>query len=138
MSDHFEQLLRRQPLRKIPQEWRAEILAAAPSNNLQRVASEPAASFLSFLSSHMPLVRWGALAAVWMVILSLNHAARDTRPEPQASYTPPSPQMLLVLREQNKLLAELIEPASGNSAADRPKTISPRPRSERQLEIFTV
>ncbi|MCX6894848.1 MAG: hypothetical protein NTZ16_04975 [Verrucomicrobia bacterium] len=134
MNDNFEQRLRRQPLRTIPPEWRADILHAA------RAADHPAPTHrpqpipaFSFQFSF----RWGALAAVWLVIFALNYAARDTAPVVTAKSAPPSPQMLLALRQQQKLLAELIDPPAP-SDADKPKPISPRPRSELRLQFLTT
>jgi len=129
MNEEMEQLerrLNRQPLREIPREWRSEILAAA--------RTAPRASRRWFLPSSIfhlpsPVIRWASLAAVWVVILALNHAARDPAPIVTAKSTPPSPQMLIALRQQQKLLAELIEPPTPREA-DKPKSFVPRPRSE--------
>jgi hypothetical protein len=138
MNEDFEQRLQCQPLRKVPTEWRAEILAAARP----AACSTPRISFLSRLLStinYQPstALRWSSLAAAWVVILVLNHAARDTSLAASANSAPPSPQMILALRQQQKLLAELVDSPAQN-VADKPKPFSPRPRSECVVEIMTV
>ena len=133
MESEFENLLRRQPLRQIPGEWRAEILAAsrpAPrASRLREILStfnlQPSTAF-----------RWAALAAAWVVILVLNHAARDTASVKMAKSAPPPPQVLLALAEQKKMFAELIGTANVTAPSDRPKIFLPRPHSELQLETF--
>jgi hypothetical protein len=66
----FEQRLAATPRREIPAEWRAHILAAAT----QPRRSFPAfliATFKSIFSFPHPLA-WGALAAGWVAIATLN------------------------------------------------------------------
>ena len=76
------------------------------------------------------LPRWAGLAAVWVVILTLQLASHD-RTEVVARRTPPpSPEMLMALRQQRLLLSELIERPEP-PAAEPPKTAPPRPRSDR-------
>jgi hypothetical protein len=79
---------------------------------------------------------WTGLAAIWILIFAVNFSQRDPS-KLMARKTPPSPQMILAFRQQEKLLAELIgqnEP----QAAEQPKTFSPRPSSERSFKTLTV
>lgn len=133
MNDDFEQHLRRQPLRQVPAAWQSEMLSVArPAPRTSRLRE------LLSTFNYQPLtaLRWSALTAVWVIILALNHAARDTTPILTAKSTPPSPQMLLALRQQQKLLTELIEPQTASAVADRPKPN--QPRSQRRNEFTTV
>jgi anti-sigma factor RsiW len=81
---------------------------------------------------------WAGLAAVWLVILAVNFATRETAPTLQArSVAPISPDTLRLLKQQEQLLADL----SGRSEpreAGRPKAILPRPRTERRDEMLNA
>jgi hypothetical protein len=48
---------------------------------------------------------------------------------------PPSPEMILTFRQQEKLLAELIGPNEPQAAAP-PKPFLPQPRSEGRIEAW--
>jgi anti-sigma factor RsiW len=77
---------------------------------------------------------WAGLAAVWLVILAVNFASRETSPTLEARrVTPISPDTLRLLKQQEQLLADL----SGRSEpreANRPRATSPRPRTDRREE----
>ncbi|HKW31176.1 MAG TPA: hypothetical protein VJT54_17765 [Verrucomicrobiae bacterium] len=77
---------------------------------------------------------WMGLAAVWVVILAVNFSAHDTELVAGKS-PPPTPEMILTFRQQERLLAELIGPNEPRVAVP-PKPFSPRPSSERQFEIL--
>jgi anti-sigma factor RsiW len=76
---------------------------------------------------------WAGLAAVWLVILGVNFATGETTPRLEARVTPPSPDTLRLLKQQEQLLAELSGWAEPREA-DRPKATPPRPRTERRDE----
>jgi hypothetical protein len=130
--NEFEQKLQRQPLRKIPGEWRAEILTAATRQS-SRVALR--ASFLSTLDAQLSTLlwphpkAWAGLAAVWILIFAVNFSMRDKTPIVAEKSAPTSREMVAELRQQNLLFAELIGPAEAR-VADRQKLFLPRPRSE--------
>ncbi len=149
MDSEFEQRLRRQPLKPLPGEWRADILAAvaAEVNRRQEVSRECdvsreftfAATPHSWLSTLNHLLStllwphpkaWAGLAAVWLVILALNFSMRDTGPVVAKKFTPPSPAVMAELRQQQRLLTELIGSAE-MGVADRQRVLFPKPRSER-------
>lgn len=76
--DEFEQLLRRQQPRRIPSEWRAEILAAAEEAQRHGTTTQPArpdrvARIPSWrlALARLPLA-WAALGTLWIVMLSVN------------------------------------------------------------------
>ena len=123
--DNFEQRLQRQPMRQIPSEWRDDILDAAPRPSPLR----PRPSWLSALLWPCPQA-WAGLAAVWLLVLAFNYTTKDKSETAVAQMPPASPQMIEALREQHRLLVELVG-RTGPREADRPKTIMPAPRSER-------
>ena len=118
--DNFEQRLQQQPMRQIPREWRDDIFAAAPRP-----------SWLSALLWPCPQA-WAGLAAVWLLVLTFNFATKDKSETAVVQMPPASPQMIEALREQHRLLVELVGP--GSREADRPKTTVPAPRSERLVK----
>ncbi len=77
---------------------------------------------------------WAGLAAVWVVLLTLQLASRDPAEVAARKTPPPSPEVLMVLRQQQLLLAELVERPAPR-AADRPKSAPARPRSQRPEEM---
>lgn len=80
---------------------------------------------------------WAGLAAVWLVLLTLQLASRDPAEVAARKTPPPSPEVLLVLRQQQLLLAELVE-RSAPRVADQPKSTPARPRSQRHEEMWTA
>jgi hypothetical protein len=137
--DNFEEKLHRQPLKEIPAGWREEILAAATSRHSSRVTRH---SFLSTLNAQLSILlwphprAWAGLAAVWILILAVNYSMRDQSPVSAEKSSPPSPEIIVELRQQQRMLAELIGPRD-TSDADRSKSFVPPPRSER-AEIVAV
>jgi hypothetical protein len=77
---------------------------------------------------------WAGLAAVWVLIFVFNFSQRDPA-ELMARKSPPSPEMMLTFRQQERLLAELIGP-NETQAAEPPKPFLPQPRSEGRFEIL--
>ena len=119
-----------------------QVIAAAKSGVRPRpspLAPRPAGR-LSTLNSQLSTLlwphpkAWAGLAAVWLVILAMNFATRETTPMLEARrVTPLSPDTLRLLKQQEQLLADL-SGWSGPRNADRPRAISPRPRTERRDE----
>ena len=136
--DNFEQILQRQPLKEIPAEWRGEILAAATSCHASRVARH---FFLSTLNAQFSTMLWPhpkawvGLAAVWILILAVNFSMRDKAPVRAEKSLPPSPEVIVELRQQQRMLAELIGSRDA-SDANRSKSFVPPPRSERAFVIL--
>ena len=141
--DEFEQKLSRQPLRQVPQEWRAKIISAAcdaqaschPSPVTRR-------SLLSVINSQLSTLlwphpnAWAGLATVWILILAVNFSLREESPRAAGKYSPPSPEVMVQLQQQQRLFAELfgtIQPPD----ADRQKLFAPKPRSQRVEILMT-
>jgi hypothetical protein len=141
--DDFEQRLERQTLRQVPAEWRAEILTVAERAPVTRhpppVTQPP---WLSTLNHQLSTVlwphpkAWAGLATVWILILAVDFSIRDKSPAVAEKSAPPSPEVIVELKQQQRLLAELIG-ARETRDADRSKPSVPSPRSER-TEILAV
>ena len=135
--DDFEQKLQRQLLRQVPAGWREEILAVAESAAAARNPSPVTRpSWLSTLNFQLSTIlwphpkAWAGLAAVWVVILAVNFSMRDNSQTRALKSSPPSPEMIVELKKQQRMFAELVgtyEPLD----VDRRKIFLPKPRSER-------
>ena len=140
--DDFEQKLQRQPLRQVPGEWREEILAAATGRGSRVESREQEGCWPSTLVSRLSSLlwphpaTWAGLAAVWILILAVDFSMRDKSPALAEKSSPPSPEVIVELRRQQRLLAELIGPRDTRDA-DRSKPLVPQPRSER-VEFMTA
>ena len=78
---------------------------------------------------------WAGIAAAWLVILVVNFSLRDpAQPGNVIKATAPA---MMSFQEQQKLLNELLADRSVPMDTDRPKTFSPRPRSERVYVVMT-
>jgi hypothetical protein len=109
-----------------------------PVRELTFAATLANAIRLSFLELVWPCRRiWAGLAAVWVVILAVNFSMRDNSQTMAMKSSPPSPEMILAFRQQEKLLAELIGPSETQVAAP-PKPFLPQPRSEGSMGIFLM
>ena len=137
-TEQFESRLSRQPLRQVPDEWRAEILSAAKL----AVRPVPHTSFLSAFNQQLSTLfwphpkAWAGLAAVWVLILAVDFSTRETSPRMAEKSLPPSPEVIVQLKKQQRLFAELMGPREPLDA-DRQKNFSPKPRSE-WVEIVAV
>jgi hypothetical protein len=78
---------------------------------------------------------WTGLTAVWILILVFNFSQRDPSELMARKSPPPSPEMILTFRQQERLLAELIGPNEQQAVAP-PKPFLPQPRSEGRIEIL--
>jgi hypothetical protein len=132
--ENFEKQLKRQSVRPVPVDWREDILKTANAAAASH-ASRPAPSFFSILHSQLAALlwpcpkAWAGLAAVWVVIFAFNYLTAD-RSEVMVAASPlPTPQMMMAVQEQRKMLARLIEPYE-ESPAEPPKPFVPRPRGE--------
>ena len=136
-TDDFEQQLQRQPIRPMPGEWREDILRTAAKTRLNPQLSTPNSQPSSWWRELLwPCPQaWAGLAAVWVLILVLNEAARDPVQIAKASKAVPAPEMLMSLQEHRRLLADLIE---SPTAVEPPKPSKPRPRSESSRRFIAV
>ncbi len=134
--NELEQRLNRQSPRPIPPEWRAEILSAAheaqaaqakiqtsPRSRLNKLHDQISALFWPQPKA------WAGLAAAWIFIVAVHVALSDAPVKPLAKVAPSSPDVVLELKNQQRLLAELVgsyEPRT----ADRQRKSPARPRSQ--------
>jgi hypothetical protein len=139
-QEPFDQRLHRQPLRPIPAVWRADILRAAQTAQMnQKSVLLPAARQtgwrqvvgreLMALLWPNPKV-WAGFATVWALIAVVNFSMRDTGPLTAEKSAPPTPAAVAELRSQQRMFAEL----SGQNdfqEADRQKIVPLKPHSQR-------
>jgi hypothetical protein len=127
-ADDLERRLESQSLRRLPPEWRGEILTAA------RAAARPRSATLDFRAPSWwrrvfwpNPVAWAGVAAAWVAILILNHAGRWEPLTPSAGVHSPSPGLVLALIEHRRQLNELLEvPAAESAPAPAPAPPAPR------------
>jgi hypothetical protein len=139
--DDFEQRLQCQPPRQIPAEWREEILAMAGQGSRVegRAQKRPRpSSLVSRLSTVLwpHPVAWAGLAAVWIFIFAVDLSTRDSTPMIAGNYSPPPAEVIVEVRQQQRLLAEMIGPRDVREA-DRSRSSAPRPRSELVEQLTT-
>jgi hypothetical protein len=129
-SDDFEKRLQRVPLREIPSGWRENILRqAVPS---RPSTPDPRPSFLSALLWPNPKA-WVGLAAVWVLIFTIQFEARNHAPMATAANSSRAA-TVITLKEEQTILAELM----GNSEpreADKPRGIQPRSELRRPFSM---
>jgi len=90
---------------------------------------------LLFLELIWPCRRiWAGLVSVWILILAANVSLREH--SPAIIITGPSSEMMMTLKDQQKILAELLTDYSVTRDADRQKIFAPKPRTE-GMEILT-
>jgi hypothetical protein len=143
-DDQFEQRLRRQPVKPIPSAWRQEILAATEhacaAGHASRITHHALLSTINHQLSTLlwPHPKaWAGLAAVWLVIFAVNFATADKTIVTAGASPPSSIDLLRGLRPHEQLLAEL-NGRPDAPEADRPKSVPPRPHSQRREEILTA
>jgi len=134
-TEQFERRLRRQPVKQIPGEWRAEIVGQASRRSSLTSAKKtetgkmpvPLQIWREFFWPHPKA--WAGLAAIWIFIFVLNFSMRDQMPVMAEKSVPASPEVVAELRQQQKMLAELIG-STELRVANRQPVFSPKPRSE--------
>jgi|SRR5882672_10346806 len=143
-KDQFEKRLEGQPQRPVPPAWREGILRAAnEAATRQHTGPSSKRSVLAALNAMLSNVlwphpkAWAGLAAIWVLILGLNFAAREPSPAEVARQAAPlSPQMREMLQQQEQLFAELVGPSEKPEA--RPKPAPLQPRSQRRDDFVTA
>ncbi|MGO9478040.1 MAG: hypothetical protein ACLQAH_02295 [Limisphaerales bacterium] len=107
-----------------------------PVRELTFAATLANAIGLSFLELIWPCRRiWTGLAAAWILILAANVSLREQSPALLKSG--PSAEMMMTLKDQQKILAELLTDHSLPRDADRQKIFLPKPRTE-GMEVLTT
>jgi len=136
IMDDFEKKLCQQPLRPIPAEWRSRILAGAAEK--ARPRSVGFDSRQSWISSFLwPYPRaWEALAAIWIALLTIHLSLADRSSSQVRQDDSQSPQVAQVLKEQRRLMAELIGQSSIPDAEPaKPTLVRPQSRRTQQQLI---
>jgi hypothetical protein len=148
-SDDFEKQLSRQPMRRVPTAWRDQILSAAHEAHDGSMSPSSLFVALKFQISTINLQlstllwpspkAWAGLAALWLVVVALNLSSGG-RTETLARHSPPpSQQALAALREQERVLAELLRSEQRPPQPSMPpKPAATQPRSDRSRENFEV
>jgi hypothetical protein len=76
---------------------------------------------------------WGSMAAIWVVMLAVNGQLSDHRMIEASDHSSSARDMMMAWVEQNRVLAELTQPAFGFTMPATP-AILPRPHSERERD----
>lgn len=75
---------------------------------------------------------WSALAAVWLAVLVFNHAQAESGPAVVARSSAPPAEIRLALREQHRVLEEILGPKILVTPAEPPRRPNHQPRSDRR------
>lgn len=124
-------------MRQVPGHWRGQILQAANAveRRKSRVESQTERSWISQLLWPNP-VAWGALAAVWVVVLFLNVSSRET--DVQFAKVPNEPrEVMIAVKQQLKFRAELMS-ANDVPVAEPPKMSAPQSGLKSPVGITVV
>jgi hypothetical protein len=139
-TDDFEKELRRQPLRKIPGDWREAILRTA-QQRASSVAQRPEPVLIrAVLTTWRELIHpcryaWSGMAALWLIFWMVNTQTQVAdRPRQVASSTPAAAERIQSLEEQRRVLVELTGPID-LSPAEPLRRAQPKPHSERVLQV---
>ena len=110
MNNEFEKRLEQQEFRGVPASWRREILAPV---------SESVGFNWRQLFWPCPQA-WAGLAAVWVLILTVDLAMREKSPAMVVEASAPARTLIVALKEQQETLIRLVEPPD-NSEAEPPR-----------------
>jgi hypothetical protein len=137
-TDDFEKRLQQQSMRRVPVDWRAEILQTAKAVSSVRhstLDSRPQ-GWLSTLNSQLRALlwpcpqAWAGLAAVWVAIFALNFSTHEPRVVVKNNSAPHPRETQTALLDQRRELNRLLDSLSPSVAQHFPS-----PRSERRREI---
>ncbi|MBI5683958.1 MAG: hypothetical protein HZC54_02660 [Verrucomicrobia bacterium] len=121
-SDDFEKKLKRQPMRAIPAEWRAQMLREARL----AAAPEPMPRLAWWRKLLWPRpIAWASLAAAW-VIIAILHTLTPAVPSLVAQQTPSPRETMLRFAEQRRELAALLNLSAETTAPQKSKSAGPR------------
>lgn len=138
-NDDFEKQLQQQPLRPVPEHWRNQILQAARrvEDAESRVESQANKSWLYQLLWPCPQA-WGALAAVWVVVLFFSVAGSESEGPLVAAKVPvESREVMMAVKQQLQFRAELMS-ANDAHAVEPPKMSAPQSGLKPSVQIMAV
>ncbi|HEY2083793.1 MAG TPA: hypothetical protein VGI88_13505 [Verrucomicrobiae bacterium] len=135
-TDDFEKQLQRQPLRQVPEAWRADILRAAEASTRNPKLETRNTHWLSTLSHQLSTIlwpnakAWAGLGCVWILIFALHGASHGGSPMLAQVPAAKSANVMMTLKDREQTLVELIGNNSPANDADKPRRFNPQPRSE--------
>ena len=142
-SEDFEKSLQQQQFRQVPPTWKSEVLsnarlsAGTPSYvSVSRVIIAVLRSQPSMIFWPSPKA-WLSLAAIWMLLFFANTSLNETHATTASTASLPERERMLVWKQQEQLLNELLGPEETH-VADRPRPAAPSPRSERQNGFLII
>jgi hypothetical protein len=97
-----------------------------------RKISEPSHNFImkAWLELIWPCRRiWTGLAVVWVLLAIINISQGDSA-QPVMAKTPSTREMVVMFRDQQKLLNELLADRATPPDVERPRSFAPKPRTE--------
>jgi hypothetical protein len=139
-TDDFENKLKRQPLRQIPDDWREDILRTAREHASPALKSRQPFLIRDVLVLWRELIQpfryaWSGMAVLWVVFWMVNARLEITdSPTGSATVTSAASDSIRLFEEQRQVLVEL----TGRidlSPAEPPQESHPKPRSERMIGI---
>ncbi len=132
--DDFEARLRRQPLRPVPPAWREAILDSSQPSTIN---PQPSTCWRDWLWPSP--VAWAGLAATWVVILALNHAAGPQMSAGGPRFAGSINSYVLLTRLAEEPQFDLFsETPTAPPAAERPRRAIPGPRSDARRRILSA
>src|SRR5688572_30386440 len=113
MSD-FESELKKQPIRPVPEHWRAQILQQASANTLKREL-QPWWAALLWPSPKA----WATLSAAWVLMAAFGVATRETSAPAENAH---ATQIRIAMEEKRRLQAEIEEASLRIDAQPKPRS----------------
>jgi hypothetical protein len=131
-EDNFSRI---QPDPTVQRQWARAVQAAGRPEPVRRLT--PAMAFLDWWQDVIWSSRrvWAGLAAIWIVLLVVNLSGREQ--SPAIAKSGPSAAMMMALKDQQRILAELLPDHFVPPDTDRPRLFLPKPRTER-MKMLTV
>lgn len=126
--DDFEKFLQRQPVKALPKEWRAEILAqAGKATDGQAPAGTDRNAQPWWHDLLWPCPEaWAGLACLWLVILGISLATPAAPPSRVIADLPPNSELIWkALKEERELMAELTGPQPLHAEPPKPRKQGP-------------
>src|SRR3954466_15916808 len=124
-TDDFEKQLQEQPMRQVPGHWRRVILRfARAASSPRRLQPENQKSWLHQVLWPCPQA-WGALAAVWVLVLFLNVTDSERPTAAIAKIPTESREVRMAVKQQLQFRAELMS-ANDVPVAEPPKRSAPQ------------
>ena len=137
LTNWAENFARLQPGQAVQTRWARAVLAAGGPEPVRRLT--PLMAFRDWWQEVIwPCRRiWAGLAAVWVMILAGNFSLQDHSPSLAAKSPPPSQEMLMSFKDQQKILADLLTDRDVPREVERREFLAPKPRTESVMVLTT-